>query len=114
MNSYFEEVQALLTIVGEQEKQSIKESVEHISKAVMSDGIIHLFGSGHSHILTEEVFYRAGGLAAIRPIFVEDLMLLKELQGHPNLNAKMTYQRNSCMMKISVLVMSVLSFRHPA
>ncbi|WP_347941019.1 SIS domain-containing protein [Peribacillus simplex] len=75
MNSYFEEVQALLTIVGEQEKQSIKESVDHISKAVMSDGIIHLFGSGHSHILTEEVFYRAGGLAAIRPIFVEDLML---------------------------------------
>ncbi|PEZ79790.1 SIS domain-containing protein [Bacillus sp. AFS017274] len=77
MNSYFEEVQALLTIVGEQEKQSIKESVDHISKAVMSDGIIHLFGSGHSHILTEEVFYRAGGLAAIRPIFVEDLMLFK-------------------------------------
>ncbi|MCT4480637.1 MULTISPECIES: SIS domain-containing protein [Peribacillus] len=77
MNSYFEEVQALLTIVEEQEKQSIKESVEHIAKAVMSDGIIHLFGSGHSHILTEEVFYRAGGLAAIRPIFVEDLMLFK-------------------------------------
>ncbi|MFJ9386943.1 SIS domain-containing protein [Peribacillus sp. NPDC101481] len=77
MNSYFEEVQALLTIVEEQEKQSIKESVEHIAKAVMSDGIIHLFGSGHSHILTEEVFYRAGGLAAIRPIFFEDLMLFK-------------------------------------
>ncbi|TKH03665.1 SIS domain-containing protein [Peribacillus simplex] len=77
MNSYFEEVQALLTIVEEQEKHSIKESVEHIVKAVMSDGIIHLFGSGHSHILTEEVFYRAGGLAAIRPIFVEDLMLFK-------------------------------------
>ncbi|GAB6259436.1 SIS domain-containing protein [Peribacillus sp. N1] len=77
MNSYFEEVQALLTIVEEQEKQSIKESVEHIAKAVMSDGLIHLFGSGHSHILTEEVFYRAGGLAAIRPIFVEDLMLFK-------------------------------------
>ncbi|MGE1164656.1 SIS domain-containing protein [Peribacillus simplex] len=77
MNSYFEEVQALLKIVGEQEKQSIKESVEHISKAVVSDGVIHLFGSGHSHILTEEVFYRAGGLAAIHPIFVEDLMLLK-------------------------------------
>ncbi|MGG3495225.1 SIS domain-containing protein [Peribacillus simplex] len=77
MNSYFEEVQALLKIVGEQEKQSIKESVEHISKAVVSDGVIHLFGSGHSHILTEEVFYRAGGLAAIHPIFVEDLMLFK-------------------------------------
>ncbi|MGG4264217.1 SIS domain-containing protein [Peribacillus simplex] len=77
MNSYFEEVQALLSTVVEQEKHSIKESVEHISRAVMSEGVIHLFGSGHSHILTEEVFYRAGGLAAIHPIFVEDLMLFK-------------------------------------
>lgn len=45
MSSYFEEVQALLTIVGEEEKHSIKKSVEHISKAVMSDGVIHLFGA---------------------------------------------------------------------
>ncbi|CAH0291343.1 hypothetical protein SRABI96_04275 [Peribacillus sp. Bi96] len=77
MNSYFEEVQALLSTVVEQEKHSIKEAVKHISKAILSDGVIHLFGSGHSHILTEEVFYRSGGLAAIHPIFVEDLMLFK-------------------------------------
>ncbi|MFD6439535.1 SIS domain-containing protein [Peribacillus sp. NPDC060186] len=77
MNSYFEEVKALLSAVVDQEQNSIKESVNHIAKSVMSDGIIHLFGSGHSHILTEEVFYRSGGLAAIRPIFVEDLMLFK-------------------------------------
>ncbi|MBO0999186.1 SIS domain-containing protein [Bacillus sp. SD075] len=100
MNSYFEEVQALLTLVREQEKQSIKESVEHISKAVMSDGIIHLFGSGHSHILTEEVFYRAGGLAAIRPIFVEDLMLFKgasrssQLERQNDLSEKFMHDEN--------------------
>ncbi|MGE7767009.1 SIS domain-containing protein [Peribacillus sp. NPDC096540] len=77
MNSYFEEVKALLSAAVNQEQNAIKESVKHIAKSVMSDGIIHLFGSGHSHILTEEVFYRSGGLAAIRPIFVEDLMLFK-------------------------------------
>jgi uncharacterized phosphosugar-binding protein len=34
-----------------------------------------MFGCGHSHILTEEVFYRAGGLVPVRPIFYEPLML---------------------------------------
>ncbi|MBX9555344.1 SIS domain-containing protein, partial [Listeria monocytogenes] len=42
-----------------------------------NDAVIHLFGGGHSHILTEEVFYRAGGLAAIHPILHEPLMLLE-------------------------------------
>jgi uncharacterized phosphosugar-binding protein len=36
---------------------------------------IFLFGTGHSHLLPEEAFYRAGGLAAAVPIFAPDLML---------------------------------------
>ncbi|MBB6283948.1 putative phosphosugar-binding protein [Geobacillus subterraneus] len=46
-----------------------------MSEAVQNGGIIQLFGCGHSHILTEEVFYRAGGLVPVKPIFVEPLML---------------------------------------
>lgn len=38
-------------------------------------GLIRVFGCGHSHILAEETFYRAGGLAAVSPIFYEPLML---------------------------------------
>ena len=34
-----------------------------------------MIGTGHSHILAEELFYRAGGLAAINPILVDRLML---------------------------------------
>jgi len=36
---------------------------------------IFIFGTGHSHILAEEAFYRAGGLAAVVPIFSSALML---------------------------------------
>ncbi|WP_368431743.1 SIS domain-containing protein [Sutcliffiella sp. BMC8] len=39
--------------------------------------MLHVFGCGHSHMLAEEVFYRAGGIVPIRPLFVEDLMLHK-------------------------------------
>ena len=36
---------------------------------------IFLFGTGHSHMMAEEAFYRAGGLAAAVPILLTDLML---------------------------------------
>lgn len=36
---------------------------------------IFLFGTGHSHLIPEEAFYRAGGLDAAVPIFAPSLML---------------------------------------
>jgi uncharacterized phosphosugar-binding protein len=36
---------------------------------------VHFFGAGHSHILCEDAFYRAGGLVPINPIFDVNLML---------------------------------------
>ena len=38
-------------------------------------GTVHAFGTGHSHMLAEELFYRAGGLVRVRPILFEGLML---------------------------------------
>lgn len=38
-------------------------------------GLVHVFGSGHSHMIAEELFYRAGGLGAVNPVLVDDLML---------------------------------------
>lgn len=52
-------------------------AAEWIVKSVRRGGIVHVFGCGHSHMLAEELFYRAGGLACIQPIFLEDVMLHK-------------------------------------
>ena len=41
--------------------------------AVSAGGLVHVFGTGHSHLLAEELFYRAGGLAQINPILVDAL-----------------------------------------
>lgn len=75
LDKYFSEIKEILTVVKEEEKTSLKDGANKIAEAVANGGIIHLFGCGHSHILTEEVFFRAGGLAPIRPIFYEPLML---------------------------------------
>lgn len=41
---------------------------KEISKSVEQGGIIHILGTGHSHMIAEEVFYRAGGVLFINPI----------------------------------------------
>ncbi len=46
-----------------------------MTDAISADHVIHAFGSGHSHMLAEELFYRAGGLVRVRPILFEGLML---------------------------------------
>jgi uncharacterized phosphosugar-binding protein len=48
-----------------------------VAVALRQDRLIHVAGSGHSHLLALEVFYRAGGIAAAQAILHEDLMLHK-------------------------------------
>ncbi|WP_243385926.1 sugar isomerase domain-containing protein [Bacillus kexueae] len=74
---YFQEIHKLLQTVEENEQASIQTAAEKLANCLVNDGIIHVFGCGHSHIIGEELFYRAGGLAPINPIFYEDLMLHK-------------------------------------
>lgn len=74
---YFQKLKNLLEIVEKEEKEKIKKAAQKVSECIQNDGIIHLFGCGHSHMIGEELFYRAGGLAPISPILIEDLMLHK-------------------------------------
>ncbi len=46
-----------------------------VAAALAADGLIHVAGSGHSHLIAEEAFFRAGGIAACQAILEPDLML---------------------------------------
>ena len=46
-----------------------------MAETIRREQRIFLFGTGHSHLLAEEGFYRAGGLANVVPILTEHLML---------------------------------------
>jgi uncharacterized phosphosugar-binding protein len=41
---------------------SITEGANRLAGCIASEGIVHVFGSGHSAMLAQEVFHRAGGL----------------------------------------------------
>lgn len=78
MNSaekYIAEVKRLVNEVGEKQADAIEKSASLIADALCGEGYVFTFGTGHSHLLAEEIFYRAGGLARVCPIFEDSLML---------------------------------------
>lgn len=61
-------------VAKEQEKNILK-AAQAAADTLAKGGTIFTFGTGHSHLLAEEIFYRAGGLAKVYPIQDGPLML---------------------------------------
>lgn len=61
--------------IRDTQRERILQAAEIVSSTLCADGLIYVFGCGHSHLLAEETFYRAGGLACVHPIVNEPLML---------------------------------------
>ncbi len=72
---YLAEADRLLRAAADSQAGAITRAAVLVADALASGGLLHTFGTGHSHLLAEEVFYRAGGLAAVNPILVDPLML---------------------------------------
>lgn len=72
---YLAGVVRLLHEVSTDGWEPIARAAALVARTVAAGGLIHAFGTGHSHLLAEELFYRAGGLAQVNPILVDPLML---------------------------------------
>jgi uncharacterized phosphosugar-binding protein len=62
---YFKTMQ---NIIDRLEPQQIIGAARLIESSLKGGHIIHVFGAGHSALLAEEVFFRAGGLVPVRPV----------------------------------------------
>lgn len=74
---YIDGLLAILERIKREQAGNIKQAGQIIGEALAAGGIIHTFGTGHSHIIAEEIFFRAGGIAAVNPILDERLIFLK-------------------------------------
>lgn len=74
---YFENAVNLLRGIAEKQSEAIEKSAVLCAEALSGRGYIFTFGTGHSHIMAEEIFYRAGGAARVYPILEDALMLHK-------------------------------------
>jgi len=72
---YLSQVGALIDRLSGPTWTSIETAAELIANSMLTGGTLHAFGTGHSHMLAEELFYRAGGLVAVKPILFSGLML---------------------------------------
>ena len=64
---YFKNVNDTLEAVLEQETGKIQQAGAILAEVLKGDGLLYVFGCGHSHMLAEELFYRAGGWRRCTP-----------------------------------------------
>jgi uncharacterized phosphosugar-binding protein len=65
---YFNGVEKVLAEIRATQGEKIGQAARIISDTITADGLVHVFGTGHSNLLAEEVFYRAGTLAPINHV----------------------------------------------
>ncbi len=71
--AYFDALLPILHTAIETQEDVLKAVAEHIANVIAGDHIIYVFGAGHAGIIAEEMFYRAGGLVPVVPIFAPGL-----------------------------------------
>lgn len=72
---YLEEVQRRLCEVVDRNAESIDAAASLIAGAIAEGRVLYVFGASHAGILTQDLFFRAGGLVPIEPIMPAGLML---------------------------------------
>lgn len=67
-NHYAEKIIELLKTLEKECAASIENIAQSLKKTVDDGGLIYVFGAGHSSMITEEAFHRAGGLIPVYPV----------------------------------------------
>lgn len=73
--AYLDNSIELLKRIGETQSDVIDKAVRMMFDCFLKGGSLYVFGASHAGIVAEEMFYRAGGLMIINPIFNPTLML---------------------------------------
>lgn len=64
-DEYVKGIHEMLNNIIETNKDSFKEVIDEVYRTIKEDKIIHVFGTGHSHMTGIEMFSRAGGLGNV-------------------------------------------------
>lgn len=84
---YLATAQRLLGRLADEEWPKLSAAADALADALAAGKTVHAFGTGHSHMLAEELYYRAGGLVRVNPILFDGLML------HSNARLSTTLER---------------------
>ena len=76
-SQYIEGLQAVLDRIKSGQSANIEQAGLLVADSLSAGGVVHAFGTGHSHLIADEAFFRAGGIAPVNPILDERLIFLK-------------------------------------
>jgi uncharacterized phosphosugar-binding protein len=72
--AYLDNVKSKLDAVEASQAENIRKAGEMIADAIANDRLVHVYGGGgHTVMMVCEMFFRAGGLACVSPIFGHDI-----------------------------------------
>lgn len=72
---FIQKIEKILAMVKKTQLENINQAAQEISESIKNNGILHVFGCGHSQIYAMELFYRAGGLVPVNAILTPALSL---------------------------------------
>jgi uncharacterized phosphosugar-binding protein len=75
IESYYRAIAETQQRVIESQRDLLAAVAKKMADTIIGGGRIYVFGTGHSHMLAEEGYARAGGLMSVVPIFYSALML---------------------------------------
>tara|TARA_B100001287_G_C22501452_1_gene443855 strand:+ start:72 stop:800 length:729 start_codon:yes stop_codon:yes gene_type:complete len=77
VNGYYSKINLILKKILKEEEAKFIKCAKLIKKSYNKGGQLYIFGTGHSRLLGEESFHRAGGFAAACPIRDDNLSFKK-------------------------------------
>jgi uncharacterized phosphosugar-binding protein len=75
LEKYYEQLIHILNEIKTTQADKICSASRVVADTIKTDGIIYVFGCGHSHLIGLDCFYRAGGLVNVSAMLDTDLML---------------------------------------
>lgn len=73
LTTYFDRIREDLDRILEAQRDLLQQVADRITESVKQGGVVHILGAGHSQLMVEEVWYRAGQLACVHPLFDQGL-----------------------------------------
>ncbi len=80
LDNYYNSILKMQASVIEGQRDTLLATAIRMADTIERAERIFVFGTGHSHLMAEEAFYRAGGLAVVVPVLSTALMLHENLE----------------------------------
>ena len=79
--AFLDSAQSVLEHIRRTQMEAIEDAAEICAETIAARGLVHLFGTGHSRILVEEIFPRHGSFPGFHPIVELSLTFHNQVVG---------------------------------